>query len=94
MKTKTPKYRIELTCVDFRIRSKVTHRYAYNVAESGKPNPSNAKLWRDLMNKSTVNGCNSHLNGLQSMYSNAKIVLQSTGETIAEYSAPMFEVIN
>lgn len=89
-KIHTPKYRIELTCINFVKNCKETHSYGFIGL---KPTDQLAKKFRDEMNNSIRNGANTHLKTKQSEYSNAYIIEQKTGEIIAEYIAPMFEVI-
>jgi hypothetical protein len=94
MKTNQPKYRIELSCINFIAKKKEIHSYAYSVKEQGKPTSENAKLFRNGMNKSlSKGGTNEHLRNMQGDYSNAYIIEQKTGQQIAEYIAPMFETI-
>lgn len=91
MKTKQPKYRIEMTCVDFVKQSRAIHRYAF---EGMRPTEANAKKFRDQMNSSiSENGTNSHLVGKQSHYSNAQIVEQKTGKIVSAYISPKFELV-
>ena len=68
------------------------HTFCYSVKDDGKPSPENLKKWRDGMNMS-FSTHNSHLKSVQSMYSNAYLIHQKTGDTVAEYIAPMFEII-
>lgn len=91
-KTITPKYRIELSFVSFTARRKEIARFAFMVKEHGAPTVENAKKWRDSMNKSFETH-NSHLSKTQSLFSNATIIRQSDGAVVAEYKAPMFEVV-
>lgn len=93
MKTKTPKYRIELSCIDFNLQRKIWASFAYSVKDSGAPNEANAKKYRDGMNDSILRGANTHLINVQSLYSNVRIINQFTGEQVCAYTAPMFEVI-
>ena len=93
MKTHTPKYRIELTCVSFVNKCRESHKFAYNVKESGKPCELNAKKWRDGINKSILSGANVHLAKIHSLYSNVSIIEQKTGISVAQYNATMFETI-
>lgn len=89
-----PKYRIELTCISFTNKRKETHFFAYMVKEHGKPTIENAKTFRNGMNSSMkTGGSNEHLKGTISDYSNAYIIEQGTGDTVAEYIAPMFETV-
>lgn len=91
-KTTTPKYRIELTYVDFITRKKAVASFAYMVGEQGPATEVGAKKYRDGMNAS-LKTHNAHLADGQSPYSNATIVRQSDGVVVAEYKAPMFEVV-
>ena len=93
-KSITPKFRIEMSCIHFLNQRREIHRYGYSVAQDGVPSADNAKKFRDGMNRSfQVGGTNEHLNGTQSPYSNARIINQKTGECVAEYIAPMFEIV-
>ena len=89
-KVVTPKYRIELTCINFIAKRRETHKTVYR----GKVSDAAAKKYRDEMNKSLRSGgTNEHLRKGKSDYSNAYIVNQKTGETVAQYIAPKFETV-
>lgn len=92
--TKTPKYRIELTCISFVNKRKEKHSFAWDYKQDGKPSADAVKNFVRKMNQSIINGHNQHLQKLQSLYSNAFIVDQKTGTNKAEYIAPMFETID
>jgi len=92
-RTLTPKYRIELTYVDYLNKRISVQSFAYSVKEHGKPNTDNAKKFRDGMNESlNLGGTNEHLRIGQSDYSKATIIEQSTSNVVAEFNPPMFEV--
>lgn len=91
-RTHTPKYRIELTFVDFIARKKSVASFAYMVDEHGPATEVGAKKYRDGMNDS-LKTHNAHLANGQSPYSNATIVRQSDGEVVAQYVAPAFEIV-
>jgi hypothetical protein len=90
----TPRYRIELSCNHFLNKRKEVHSYAF----TGKPSIEGAKKFRDAMNDSVFNvnkaATNIHLSKVQSPYGRATIINQKTGEIVAEYNPPMFEVID
>jgi len=88
-KTKTPKHRIEMSCVHFINKCREVHSFAF----TGKASDQAAKRLRDLMNESIERGSNVHLKGTQSSYSSAFVIEQKTGEIVAQYIAPAFEVI-
>jgi len=61
----------------------------------GKPTPENLSKWRDKFNESLKPGnANSHLGSDYRIQRDLEIYNQVTGEILAEYKAPMFEVIN
>jgi len=88
-KTKTPKHRIEMSCVHFINKRREVHSFAF----TGKVSDQAAKRFRDSMNESIERGSNVHLKGTQSNYSNAFIIEQRTGDVVAQYVAPAFESI-
>lgn len=93
-RSSTPKYVIYLSCISFINKRKELHRFAWKYKQHGKPTEKNAKRFRDDMNKSIESGNNTHLNGSQSLYSNAIIKENRfNGVIIAQYTSPMFEVI-
>jgi len=82
---KTPKYRIELSCVSFTNKRREVHSFAFD----GRPTLKRAIEYRDGMNAS-FNTHNSHLRGCQSDYNNVQVINQKTGAVVVEYKAPMF----
>lgn len=89
-KTRTPKYRIEL-----KFMGKWDH-YPWKSAW-GKPTETVVKAVRDALNESfKAGGLNEHVSknkGVLVSYSDSRAIEQATGEVVAEYQAPMFEVI-
>lgn len=84
-------YRLELKYVSFTHKAIRWQTFGL-MAKDIKPTQTGIKAYRDAMNQSLLNGSNTHLNKLQSLYSDAILINQKTGEKI-EYKAPMFEVI-
>ena len=91
--TKTPKFRIEMTCIHFLNKRKETHSIIYSVKENGTPSKTNAWKFRNELNNSMLRGVNTHLSKIHSLYSDASIVNQKTCETVAVYKSNSFEVI-
>jgi len=58
-KTKTPKHRIEMSCVHFLNKRREVHSFAF----TGKASDQAAKRFRDLMKESIERGSNEHLKG-------------------------------
>lgn len=91
----TPKYRIELSFVDFKGRQRKIDAFGWSCKRHGRPSEHNAKRFRDGMNESLEKGMsNEHLKHRQSAYGTARIIEQSTGDVIATYKPPMFEVVS
>lgn len=57
----------------------------------GRANDKNLKKFVEDFNESIKSGVNKHISD-DSMISNAEIVEQSTGKTLAKYKAPSFKV--
>jgi len=85
-------YKLELSFVNFNSRRKEWQTFGL-MASDIKPNEKDVKRYRDAMNESLMNGSNKHLSSSQSLYSNAILTDQRTGEVVVKYNAPMFEVI-
>lgn len=84
-------YKLKLKYVCFRSKS-IQWMELGLMRKDIKPNVESIKKYRDAMNKSMMDGSNQHLNKLMSLYSDAILINQNTGERI-EYKAPMFEII-
>ncbi len=94
-KTITPKYRVEFRDNDRNAWS-IFKRQIWDCKAYGKPTAKNLATWREKMNTSFDNGgVNFHISkaaGFIVYISHAKIVSQKSGEIVAEYTMPMFEV--
>ena len=89
-KITTPKYRIEMSCVSFTNKRKEWHSYGF----IGRPSDAAAKSFRDGMNASMQNGgTNEHLANLQSPYGTARIINQKSGDLVALFVPPAFEIV-
>lgn len=94
-KTITPKYRVEISYISFTEKRIKTDSFAWDIKRHGKPTNENAKKFRDAMNESlNKGGSNENLRDNQSDYCNTEIKDQKTGEVIAEFIPPLFEVLN
>ena len=90
----TPKYRLKYKYICFREKRRKTAQMAWNSKDWGRPTVDNLIKWRKTFNQSLIDGCNSHLNQLQSGASKTWIELNTPdGRTICEYNPPMFEVV-
>jgi hypothetical protein len=90
-KSITCTYRLELKYISFTQKRVLWQSFGL-MRKDIKPTQAGIKKYRDDLNNSIINGCNSHLNSSQSLFSDAILINQKTGERI-EYKAPMFEVI-
>lgn len=94
----TPKYRVEYWTNDKPNVKRdmiwnVTKRA--NVAGYGKPDVLNLQDWRDVYNHSFREGVNKHVSdaaGFIVRIGRCRIVNQFTGEIVAEFTPPAFEV--
>ena len=85
-------YKLEMSCVDFKAKCIRWQTFGL-MAKDIKPTETDVKRYRDAVNQSIINGCNQHLNALQSLYGNARLTDQRTNELVVNYKAPMFEII-
>ena len=94
-RTITPKYRIELPCIDFGQRKRVIHSFAWDCKRDGKPSVKNGLRFMQGYNDSyKTGGSNEHLKNMFSDYLDFKIIEQKGNILIASYKAAMFTVIN
>ena len=94
-KTMTCKYVLKHRYINFSNRSVETGIIHWNVKEYGKPTTENIREWRKRFNDSmNPGGVNHHIAKNFSPVSTAWIIEQKTGEEIARYTPPMFEVID
>lgn len=94
MKTQTPKYRMEASYISFANRRREFLSLEWNCKQDGRPTVQNLERYRKAFNASlNAGGTNEHLQGVMSGFSRCKIVVQKTGEVIAEFNPPAFEQI-
>jgi hypothetical protein len=68
---------------------------AANVHGLGQPTSERLSQWRDKFNQSLKKGgCNEHLGMKYWMQYKIEVYNQKTGQVLAQYTPPMFEVIN
>lgn len=91
-KTTIPAYRIEASYINFTRRCKDVQTFAWDKSY-GKPNEANAAKFRSAFNQSLIDGANKHLNSSMSGLSTIRIIHQKTGQEVARFVPPMFEVI-
>lgn len=94
----TPKYRVECHDDPFApVRLSAAHSHAWVVKEKGRPTDANLAKWRRAVYDSMcAGGVNEHVSkarGYIPVISHARIVEQKTGEVVAEFTAPNFEVL-
>jgi len=96
-KTRTPKYRVEY--LDNTVESRKSRRYTAErtMAWDGRATRARLEAWREAINASfESSGVNAHLSdalGYVVRIGRSRIVNQRTGEVVAEYVPPMFEVV-
>ena len=92
----TPTFRVEFhdnpfAAVDLGVRNS----FCWNTKSFGRPTAANLAAWREKMNASyAAGGVNEHVSegrGYVIRISAARVVRQSTGAVVAEFTAPMFE---
>jgi hypothetical protein len=93
----TPTFRVEYHDNPFaKVDLNVRHSFSWNTKAYGRPTNANLEKWRTAMNKSyAAGGVNEHVSemlGYAVSISAAQIVRQASGEVVATYTAPMFEV--
>lgn len=90
----TPTYRVEYNDNPFRVAWNGIE--AWDCKRYGRPTAKNLTEWRNRRNASMQKGgVNDHIPaalGYIPHISHAKIVRQSTGEVVAEYVMPAFEI--
>ena len=91
-KTIIPTYRIEASYVRFTTRSREVQTFAW-LPIYGKPTEANAAKFRQMFNKSLIDGTNNHLFEVMSGLGTIKIIHQKTGQEVVNFVPPMFEVI-
>jgi hypothetical protein len=94
-KVTTPKFSIAAPYVDFVNQCRNYTRQAWDGKHYGKPTVKSIAQWVADFNKSLeVGGANYHLRNGMSNISSAVVAYNCpNGATVAEYSAPMFQVI-
>jgi hypothetical protein len=94
-KTKTPRYRVELSYINFGTKRREVLTIEYKVSVHGKPTEENARKLRKAFNESLQpGGSNEHLRAGQSDYGTTVIKRNTRkGEEIARFTPPMFEEI-
>lgn len=87
---KTPTYRIESPYICFQSKARAVACRAWKTKEHGEPTPENIQKWIDQTNADMSN----EQRHLQSAHSSGKIVRQSTGKVVAEFTYAAFMVID
>lgn len=94
-KQTTPKYSITYPYIDFVNQRRSFSRQAWDGQHYGKPTTASVKRWVEDFNTSLkAGGNNAHLRAGMSDVSTATVRHNyQNGAVVAEYSAPMFQVI-
>jgi hypothetical protein len=89
-KTYIPKYCV--VTLETRVISGRLVRDSGTFAWKGRVSPAKLEAWRAAMNKSFgPGGSNEHLAG--SRIHNCKVIENGTGRIVAEFKAPLFEIV-
>lgn len=97
-KVVTPEFRVEYWTNDGRhVKTMIWNvRSRANVTGQGKPTKDNLQKWRQVYNESFYKGVNKHFSdaaGFIVRVGRCRIVNQFSGQVVAEYVPPMFEVV-
>lgn len=89
----TPTFRVQFSCVTSGgVRVAFTPQ-GWDVKRAGRPTPANlAEFVRGLEDSTAAGGCNEHLG--ETHIGGALVVRQSNDEVVAEYAAPLFQVVS
>ncbi len=92
-KSSTPTYRVEAEFSDGTgTKGAWQVKAAYGIPGNGQPTAANLAKWVEALESSSrPGGCNAHIGPLTVF--NARIIRQSTRQTVATYRGPSFVVV-